>query len=101
RDPAVALRRVAAGHAAGISARPPRRPGHLGRDHPSGRPDPHRGGRMRRAALRWWQPATGLLAFAVVVWFTGRGPLLDGLNAVDARVLVIGALLAVPVTVAC
>jgi uncharacterized membrane protein YbhN (UPF0104 family) len=35
------------------------------------------------------------------VWFTGHGPLFDGLRAVDGGVLLVGALLALPITVAC
>lgn len=53
---------------------------------------------------RWWgpvRPVAGLLLIGVLLWQVGTGPLLDGLRAVDAEALVIGAALAVPTTVCC
>ncbi|MET0999939.1 MAG: lysylphosphatidylglycerol synthase transmembrane domain-containing protein [Marmoricola sp.] len=43
----------------------------------------------------------GAAVLGIVVWQTGTGPFADGLRSLDVQVLVLGALVAVPTTVAC
>lgn len=43
----------------------------------------------------------GLSLLGVVVWWTGSGPFVDGLRAMDAPTLALGTAIAVPTTVAC
>ena len=51
--------------------------------------------------MRAWRWLGGAVILGVVVWWVGGGPVLDGLRALDARVLLLGALLAAVSTVAC
>jgi hypothetical protein len=47
-----------------------------------------------------WRRLAGAVMLAAVVWWVGLDPFVSGIRALDARVLVLGALLGVPVTVA-
>lgn len=49
---------------------------------------------------RWGRPLVGAAVLAVVVWTTGTGPFVAGVRSLDAVTLLLGAALAVPITVA-
>lgn len=50
----------------------------------------------------WWtRPLGGAAIIAVVLWWVGTGPFLDGVRMIDARALGAGVLIAVPTTVCC
>lgn len=48
-----------------------------------------------------WRWLAGAVILAVVLWQVGSGSVLDGLRALDARVLVLGAAISAVTTVAC
>ena len=50
---------------------------------------------------RRWSWLGGAALLALVVWHTGTGPVVRGLSSLDAPTLLLGTLLAVPITVAC
>ncbi len=47
-----------------------------------------------------WRRLAGAAVLVAVVWWVGLDPFVDGIRALDARTLVLGVLLGVPVTVA-
>lgn len=51
--------------------------------------------------MRAWRWLAGAVVLAGVVWWVGGGPVLDGLRALDLRVLLTGAVLAAVSTGAC
>jgi uncharacterized membrane protein YbhN (UPF0104 family) len=54
---------------------------------------------MNRQARRW-RLLVGVAVLGIVLWRTGTGPFVDGLSSLDGRALLLGVLIAVPVTVA-
>ena len=56
---------------------------------------------MSRAGWAWLRLVFGVAVLGVLLWRVGSGPFLAGLRTVDAPALVLGTLLAVPVTVCC
>ncbi|PVG83411.1 dolichol-P-glucose synthetase-like protein [Nocardioides gansuensis] len=54
-----------------------------------------------RATWSWTRVLTGAVVLALVAWWTGTGPFLHGLRSLDLTTLALGALIAVPTTVAC
>ncbi len=56
---------------------------------------------MTGAARRFPTWLVGLAILGVVVWFTGPGPFVAGVRALDASTLALGVGLAVPITCAC
>lgn len=56
---------------------------------------------MRGATWRWARVLTGAVVLVTVAWWTGTGPFLHGLRSLDLPTLALGALIAVPTTVAC
>jgi len=53
------------------------------------------------SGVRWARAVGGLVLLALLAWRLGGGPFVDGLRSVDARVLVLGAVIGVPTTVCC
>lgn len=51
----------------------------------------------------WWtvRVIAGAAVLAAVLWWTGIGPIVDGLRAIDAQTLLVGAVLGSLATVAC
>jgi glycosyltransferase 2 family protein len=58
-------------------------------------------GRMRGTARGWVRPVAGAATLAVVVWYLGVGPFLEGLRAVDGAALAAAAAIGVLTTVCC
>jgi len=56
---------------------------------------------VSRAGWAWLRLVFGVAVLGVLLWRVGSGPFLAGLRTVDAPALVLGTLLAVPVTVCC
>ena len=50
--------------------------------------------------MRSWSWVLGVALLALVLWYTGTGPVVVGIRSLDAQTLLLGALLAVPITVA-
>jgi uncharacterized membrane protein YbhN (UPF0104 family) len=49
--------------------------------------------------FRWVRPAVAVAVFAAVIWRLGAGPFLDGVRALDGRVLVVAAVIFLATTV--
>lgn len=56
---------------------------------------------LRRVPTATLRVACGAVVLGAVLWWTGTGPFVQGLEALDPGTLLLGALLAVPATVAC
>jgi glycosyltransferase 2 family protein len=58
-------------------------------------------GRMRGTVWAWARPVAAAATLAVVVWYLGVGPFLDGVRAVDGAALAAGAAIGVVTTACC